>query len=382
MKENLVFAQKPLHTIKADNSLIFSIVLLLGLGLVTLYVSSANYANRMFDDDLYFVKRQLLFIGVSTIFAFVCAWINLDIVRKVLPIIVIGTFVLCLLPFIPVIGIERNGASRWIQFPGGLTFQPSEIAKIAVVLFLANLFDKKQDRMNDPMATILPAAVGIFAFVIIVFLQSDFSTALFILITGFIILFVAGIKLYWFFIFGIFALPASFLFIFTEEYRVSRLIAFLRPEYDINGANYQVTMSKKAISDGGIIGKGMTGVDAVQGIPEVQADFVFAGWAEGMGFIGVLIYVVILAFFSWKAFKIALACKNKFRSILAFGCALIITMQSIVNCAVVSGAFPATGIPLPFFSAGGSSIFLTLCLCGFLINVSRYKNEEKEEVVL
>ncbi len=377
-----VFAQKPLNTTKVDHSLILSIVLLLGLGLVTLYVSSSNYAMRMFDDDLYFVKRQLVFIFVSIIFAVICAWVNLDIIRKLLPVIVIGTFILCLLPFFPVIGVERNGASRWIQFPGGLTFQPSELAKIAVILFLANLFDKKQEKLNDPMATILPAAIGIFAFVMIVFLQSDFSTALFILILGFAILFVAGIKLYWFAIFAIFALPASFLFIFTEEYRVNRLIAFLRPEYDINGANYQVTMSKKAISDGGLIGKGMTGVDAVQGIPEVQADFVFAGWAEGMGFFGVLIYIVILGFFSWKAFQIALTCKNKFRSILAFGSALIIAMQSLTNCAVVSGAFPATGIPLPFFSAGGSSIFLTLCLCGFLLNVSRYKEEQIDEVIL
>ncbi len=377
MKSSYVFAQRPQTTSKFDNTLIISIILLLGLGLVTLYVSSANYAYRMFDDDLYFVKRQLIFIGISSIFAIVCAWIDLEYIRKLLPVIVIGTFVLCILPFFPVIGIERNGASRWIALPGGLTFQPSEVAKIALVLFLANILDKKHDRLNDAMATVLPCAIGIFSFVIIVFIQNDFSTAVFLLLTGFVILFVSGIKLVWFGIFAIFALPASFLFVFTKEYRVNRLIAFLRPDYDKNGVNYQVTMSKKAISDGGILGNGMTGVDKVQGIPEVQADFVFAGWAEGMGFIGVIIYVIILSLFAWKAFSIAYSCKNRYRSIIAFGCALIIVVQSGVNCAVVSGALPATGIPLPFFSAGGSSMFLTLCLCGLLINVSRYKDNNE-----
>ncbi len=377
MKDFSVSAQRPVSNSKPDNTLIIAIIMLLGLGLVTLYVSSSSYAYRMFDDDLYFIKRQLVYIAASSIFAVLCAWIDMTFIRKLLPAIVIGTFLLCILPFLPVIGIERNGASRWIALPAGLTFQPSEIAKIALVFFLANLLDKKQDRLNDAMATILPCAVGVFSFVIIVFLQNDFSTAVFLLITGFAILFVVGIKLYWFAIFAIFALPASFLFIFTKEYRVNRLIAFLSPEYDKNGVNYQVTMSKKAISDGGILGNGMTGVDRVQGIPEVQADFVFAGWAEGMGFIGVVLYMVILGFFAWKAFQIAFQCKDAFRSIVAFGCALIIVMQSGMNCAVVSGAFPATGIPLPFFSAGGSSMFLTLCLCGFLINVSRYEKKNK-----
>ncbi len=377
MKNSHISAERPENRTKFDNTLIISIILLLGLGLVTLYVSSASYAYRMFSDDLYFLKRQLLFIGASTVFAVVCAWVDLDSVRKFLPYIVIGTFVLCIVPFFPVIGIERNGASRWIALPGGLTFQPSEVAKIALVLFLANLLDKKHDRLNDPMATVLPCAVGIFGFVIIVFIQNDFSTAVFILLIGFSILFVVGIKAFWFAIFAVFALPASFLFVFTEEYRVNRLIAFLRPEYDKNGVNYQVSMSKKAISDGGFLGNGMTGVDKVHGIPEVQADFVFAGWAEGMGFIGVLIYIVILGFFAWKAFQIAFKCKNRYRSIIAFGSALIIVLQSAINCAVVSGAFPATGIPLPFFSAGGSSMLLTLCLCGLLVNVSRYKKNEE-----
>ncbi len=377
MKTPSIFAQQPVDASKPDHTLIISVILLLGLGLVTLYVSSSSYANRMFDDDLYFIKRQLLYIGVSAIFSILCAWINLDYIRKILPVVVIGTFVLCLLPFFPLIGIERNGASRWIALPAGLTFQPSEIAKIALVFFLANLLDKKYDRLNDAMVSIVPCATGIFAFVIIVFLQNDFSTAIFLLLVGFSMLFVVGVKIVWFGIFAVFALPASFLFVFTEEYRVNRLIAFLRPDYDKNGVNYQVNMSKKAISDGGILGNGMTGVDKVQGIPEVQADFVFAGWAEGMGFIGVLLYVVILGFFAYKAFQIAFRCQDRYRSLIAFGSALIIVLQSAMNCAVVSGAFPATGIPLPFFSAGGSSMFLTLCLCGFLINVSRSKKEVK-----
>ncbi|MFI3257101.1 MAG: putative peptidoglycan glycosyltransferase FtsW [Spirochaetales bacterium] len=379
MKNFLFFAQKPMPRSKSDTGFIIPIILLLGLGLVTLYASSAHYAQRMFSDDFHFLERQLMVIGMSFIVCLLCSWINMDFLRKILPIIVIGIFILCLCTFLPGMGVERNGSSRWIGLPFGMTFQPSEAAKIAVVLFLANLFDKKYDRLNDAATCVLPATIGVFCFVLIVFLQNDFSTALFILMIGCIIFFVVGIKLYWFAIFGVFAVPVTILFVFTKQYRVDRLIGFLRPEYDINGINYQVAMSKKAINNGGFLGKGMSGLETVHSIPEIQADFVFAGWAEGMGFIGVLIYMLILGVFAWKTFGMAFRCPDRFRSITAFGCTLIIVLQSLINCGVVAGAFPATGIPLPFFSAGGSSILTVFCLCGFLINISRYKAEDEVE---
>ena len=376
-----ISAQRPVGIMRTDSGLAASIVLLLGLGLITLYITSASYASRIFGDPLYFIKRQSISIALGFVFLFVFAKLDTVVLRKILPVLVISIFILCLLTFLPGIGVERNGARRWIRLPLFSTFQPSEAAKLAVILFLANLFEKKHDRLDNPMLSVYPAAVGLFAFVLIVFLQDDFSTAVFLLLTGLIMFFIAGVKIYWFAIFALFAVPISVLFIFTEAYRVNRLIAFLRPEFDINGLNYQIIVSRRAVSAGGFFGQGFGGMERINAIPEVQADFIFAGWAEAMGFIGVVLYMVLLGFFAYRSFAIAFACTDRFKSLTAFGCALAIVMQSLVNIAVVSGLLPATGIPLPFFSSGGSSILITLCLCGILINVSRYKNEEEAEIL-
>ncbi|MGI5173363.1 cell division protein FtsW [Treponema sp. OMZ 840] len=376
MSRYSVFPQKPVVNSRYDVGFIACIVILLGLGLVTLYITSTDYATRIFNNPLYFVKRQAIGIAVGLVFLFMLSWIDLDIVRKLLPFIVIAVFVLCFFPFIPGIGIKRNGASRWIRVPFFVTFQPSEAAKLAVVLFLSNLFAKKHDRLDNPSVSLYPAAVGVFAFVLIVFLQDDFSTAVFILITALCMFFIVGIKIHWFMIFILLTACISVLFIFDEPYRANRVIAFLKPELDINGLNYQIRVSRRAVSAGGFWGQGIGGVQRINAIPEVQADFIFAGWAEAMGLVGVIIYLCLLSFFAWKAFSIAFKCTDRFRSLCAFGCALIIVLQSLINIAVVSGALPATGIPLPFFSSGGSSMLITLCLCGILINISRYKNAE------
>ncbi len=378
MNKNSLFAQRPVTAKKTDLVFILSIIILFGLGFVTLYVSSYDYGNRVFDDNLHFVKRQLLFFVAGCVFAFFCAIINMDFVRKILPVFFCLTFVLCIATLLPYLGEERNGASRWFRIPLiGVTIQPSEFAKIAIVLFLANLLTKKKDRLNEAKVTVLPAFIGVCAFTGIIVFQNDFSTAAFVFIVGLSMLFIVGVKFRWFLALALIAVPSLLLVIFTKHHRVYRIIGFFNPDYDKNGINYQATMSSNAISEGGLLGKGFTGVESVHRIPEIQADFVFAGWVEAMGFIGVLVYIAILAVFAWKGFQIAFKCKEMFRSLTAFGCTLLIVLQSVMNCAVVSGAFPATGIPLPFFSAGGTSIMLTLGLCGLLINISRYENIEK-----
>jgi len=367
-----IYAEKPVQKKSADAAFIIALIMLLGLGLVTLYSSSSSYALRVFGDQLYFIKIQLISCGVGLAALIVCAYIDFTFLRKMLPVFVIGCFVLCLLTFIPGIGVERNGARRWIRVPFLSTFQPSELAKIAVIVFLANIFDKKKDRMDEPMVSVFPASVGMFCFIIIIFLQDDFSTAFFVMVISLSVFFMAGIKLYWFIAFCAFSLPIILLFIFTETYRVNRLIAFFKPGYDLHGINYQITAAKKAISAGGFWGEGFgTGLQKVAGIPEVQADFIFAGWAEGMGFFGVILFFALIALFAWRGFHIAFTCKDRFASFTAFGLTVSILFQTLMNCGVVCGALPSTGIPLPFFSSGGSSLLITLIMCGLIINVSK-----------
>jgi cell division protein FtsW len=375
MNRRIIFAEKSYSSLGVDTGFVVSVILLLGLGLITLYASSVSYATRVFDDSFYFVKRQLVSAGIGLFLLFIASIINLDFVRKILPIIFIGTIILCFMTFFPFIGEERNGARRWIKLPLLGTFQPSEIAKFTIVLFLANFFDKKHDVLKESGFNIAPAVFGLFFTVLLVFLQDDFSTAFFIMVVGLSLFFIAGIKLGWFLGFCVFSLPIVILFIFTESYRVKRLIAFFNPEQYSHGVNYQINASRRAISAGSFWGEGLGGgLKQVTGIPEVQADFIFAGWAEGMGFLGVIFFFALLIFFAWRGYNIAFRCEDKFRSYTAFGLVTCIILQTLLNCGVVCGALPATGIPLPFFSSGGSSLIVTLLMCGVIINISKFDN--------
>lgn len=377
MDRRVIFAEKSFNSRGVDTGFVVSVILLLCLGLITLYASSVSYATRAFDDSFYFVKRQLISAGIGLFCLFIFSIIDLDFVRKVLPIIFIGTLVLCAMTFLPFIGVERNGARRWIKLPLLGTFQPSEVAKFTIILFLANFFDKKHDVLKESGFNIGQAVFGLFFTVLLVFLQDDFSTAFFIMIVGLSMFYIAGIKLGWFLGFCVFSLPIVILFIFTESYRVKRLIAFFNPEQYSHGVNYQINASQRAISNGGILGEGFgSGLKKVTGIPEAQADFIFAGWAEAMGFLGVIIFFCLIIYFAFRGYKIAFRCEDKFRSFAAFGIITSIVLQVLLNCGVVCGALPATGIPLPFFSSGGSSLIITLLMCGVVINISKYNNME------
>lgn len=377
MDRRVIFAEKSFNSRGVDTGFVVSVILLLCLGLITLYASSVSYATRAFDDSFYFVKRQLISAGIGLFCLFIFSIIDLDFVRKILPIIFIGTLVLCAMTFLPFIGVERNGARRWIKLPLLGTFQPSEVAKFSIILFLANFFDKKHDVLKESGFNIGQAVFGLFFTVLLVFLQDDFSTAFFIMIVGLSMFYIAGIKLGWFLGFCVFSLPIVILFIFTESYRVKRLIAFFNPEQYSHGVNYQINASQRAISNGGILGEGFgSGLKKVTGIPEAQADFIFAGWAEAMGFLGVIIFFCLIIYFAFRGYKIAFRCEDKFRSFAAFGIITSIVLQVLLNCGVVCGALPATGIPLPFFSSGGSSLIITLLMCGVVINISKYNNME------
>lgn len=377
MDRRVIFAEKSFNSRGVDTGFVVSVILLLCLGLITLYASSVSYATRAFDDSFYFVKRQLISAGIGLFCLFIFSIIDFDFVRKVLPIIFIGTLVLCAMTFLPFIGVERNGARRWIKLPLLGTFQPSEVAKFSIILFLANFFDKKHDVLKESGFNIGQAVFGLFFTVLLVFLQDDFSTAFFIMIVGLSMFYIAGIKLGWFLGFCVFSLPIVILFIFTESYRVKRLIAFFNPEQYSHGVNYQINASRRAISNGGILGEGFgSGLKKVTGIPEAQADFIFAGWAEAMGFLGVIIFFCLIIYFAFRGYKIAFRCEDKFRSFAVFGIITSIVLQVILNCGVVCGALPATGIPLPFFSSGGSSLIITLLMCGVVINISKYNNME------
>lgn len=375
MRKNRFIAERNKTPEKFDIPFVLMTFLLCGIGMITLYSGSLAYAERLFDDPLYFVKRQGINMAVGFAALLLLSTVNLEVIRRHLPKLVIFALVLSVLPFLPWIGITKNGAPRWFGI-GGMQFQPSEFVKLMLVVYLANLFEKKHDRLDEPRVSIYPAAIMTFVFVFFVYIQNDFSKSVFILIIALIMFYVAGVNLKWFLLFCLVCLPFVALMVLTKEYRVERVISFFQPERDPLGAGYQVNAALDALREGGFWGRGLgNGIRKIASIPEVQSDFIFAVWSEEMGFFGVCAYFVLLVSFSVRGFLVSLACRERFRSLLGFGCTSVIFLQSLINCGVVVRFFPATGMPLPFFSSGGSSLLITLCLCGLIINVSRWKTE-------
>ena len=370
---------------KSDFTFVVSVILLTGLGLFTLYFCSQNYAERIFHDSFYFIRRQSISALVGLFGFILFASLKISVIRKILPVMVGVTLLLCILTFVPGISIEKNGARRWLRMPFSFTLQPSEFVKFTLVVFLANIFDKLETIENPEERSLFPSVFVMLVFILLVLMQKDLSTSVFIFCVCFLMFAAAGLKIRWVFVVLLMAIPFLFIFITSEQYRIDRIIAFLKPDEGIHTFNYQSIAAKRAISAGGAWGSGI-GVGLIQSnrIPEVQADYIFAGWAEAMGLFGVAIYFATLGVFAWRGFKTAIVCKNRFASYSAFGFVLMISAQSIVNCAVVCGALPSTGIPLPFFSMGGSSIITTLCMCGFIVNASRINsgNDSTDNYIL
>ena len=383
MAQFTFYANKPSQNYnKVDMWLLGSVLLLWGLGIFALYVCSQNYALRAFGDSIYFVKRQLITSVLGFILMFALLAFDIRIIRKCVSIIVITTFVLCLLTFVPGLSVMKNGARRWLRMPGNFIFQPSEFVKFALVMFLANYFDKQENLIDPDEKTVFPCVIGLVLFSGIVFAQKDFSTGAFILLTGILLFFVSGAKLVWILPFTVLAIPTVFLMITLNPFRLQRLIGWIRPDEFSSGINYQSLAAKRAISAGGVWGSGIgEGLTKINSIPSIQADYIFAGWAEAMGYIGVALYFILLGFFAYRGYRAALKNPDRFSALTSFGFVSIIVLQSFVNTMVVCGLLPSTGIPLPFFSLGGSSIIVTLAMCGFIVNASRCEeiSEKKSE---
>ena len=326
---------------------------------------------RAFNDDLYFVKRQMISSCLGFMLFIIFATFKLETIKRFLPLMVVIALVLSIMTFIPGIGIERNGARRWIRL-GFTTFQPSEMVKFVIVLYLANYFEK-QAKITDAFdKTVFPAVLVSFVLVASIAMQSDLSTSVFVAALAILLFIVSGAKIFWLLPVMSILIPLSVLFVFLEPYRLNRIIGFLDQGSYLQTLNYQTYAARRAISAGGFWGQGLgSGLSRINSIPEIQSDYIFAGWAESMGYFGVLIYFAILILFAWRGLHCAMTTKSRFAAIASFGFIVSIVAQSVMNVAVVGGVIPTTGIPLPFFSSGGSSILFTLATCGFLVNASR-----------
>lgn len=361
-----------------DFLIFMTVLVMLCIGLVMVFSSSVPTAESIYNDEYHIIKSQLFFSVLGFIAMFAAANFDYKNYAKLAPAALIVSIVLLILVRVPGIGRETKGTWRWIYIGDIVSFQPSEIAKLAIILFFAYSLSKRKDAMNSFFKGILPYLLLLGIYVGLLRLEPHMSCTIIILMVAGIILFTAGAKIRYFVIMGGAAVVGLSAIILVEPYMMARITSFLDPWKDLKGDGWQTVQSLYAIGSGGLFGRGLgRSIQKFLWIPEPHNDFIFSILAEELGFIGVLVVLLLFMIFIWRGVKIALNAPDTFGSLLAVGITSLIAVQSLLNVAVVTNSIPPTGVSLPFFSSGGTSLFLFMFEVGILLNISRYSNYER-----
>lgn len=354
---------------KMDYSFLLIVFALLSYGLIMVFSASSATAHYQYGDAYYFVKRQFIWavIGVGIMFAI--SRISIKTIYKYSVQLMVASIVL--LVAVLIIGIEVKGAKRWIGF-GSFSFQPSEIAKFAIIVFLARCLTTNKDALKTFSRGFLPYVIIIGFLAGLVFLEPHFSGAMVIALTGFVVLWAAGARFWHFGAIAGAVVPVIGIAMVSASYRLARVTTFLDPFKDTSGDGWQIVQSLYAIGSGGFFGLGLgQSRQKFLYLPEPQNDFIFSIICEELGFIGALLVIALFVILIWKGIKIAINAPDKFSSLTVIGIISLIAIQAIFNIAVVTSSIPATGMPLPFFSYGGTSLVFILAEMGVVLSVSR-----------
>ena len=356
---------------RMDYILFISVLIICIFGIIMIYSSSSIWAEFKYQDAFKYVKQQGLFFIVGIFVMLICSKINLDFLKKKANLILGVCFLLLVLVLIPGIGTIRNGSRSWFGI-GGLGIQPSEFAKLGLIIFTAKYLARNQKNMGDVKKGALPIFLVIGVFFLFIMLEPDFGTAMVMALTLIALIFVSGLKISFFVKLGILGLAGIVLLIIAAPYRMARIVSFLNPWSDPLGSGYQIIQSLYAIGPGGLLGQGFLNSRQKHFyLPEPQTDFIFSIISEELGFLGVLVVCGFFFFIFYRMLKIALSANDLFSKYLSFGLAFGIFIQAALNLAVVVGLIPVTGVTLPFFSYGGSSLLISMVSVGLVLNVSK-----------
>lgn len=349
--------------------LIVALSLLL-FGLVMVHSASSVLSESKFGDPYYYTKRQLLFGGLGVVLMWLMSRFDYHRLRAYAPKIAIISLILLAVVLIPGVGVSRNGSQAWLGF-GSFTIQPSELAKMALILFLAHFLADSEDRMDSfwrGFAPPLGIALGVVG---LIMLEPDLGQSVVIMGATVIMLYAAGARTgHLALLFGTGMIGFAGL-VATASYRVARLTAFLDPWKDPLGSGYQIIQSLYALGSGGLLGLGLgNSHQKFMYLPEPQTDFIFSIVGEELGLLGAATVLVLFCVLIWRGFRTAMFAPDRFGSLLAAGITGMIGVQVLINIGVVTGSIPATGITLPLISYGGSSLTLMLTGIGILLNIS------------
>ncbi len=345
------------------------VLVLTGLGVVMVANATFVFAGQKYGNPYFFLKKEILWAALGFIAFLFAQKINLNDLRRFSRPILLAALVLLIAVLI--FGREINGAKRWLGI-GPFSFQPSEFAKIAILIYLADFLDRKSSKMQNPFLSFMPPGLLIGMVMILIYLGQDLGTV--VLIAGVVILlyFTAGAPLKYLSILVFTVLTGGGLSILLSPFRRARILSFLHPGNDPTGTSYQINQSFLGVGNGGLFGVGLgQGCQKLFYLPEGHTDFIFANIAEELGLFGSVFFIALFFFLVHWGIQTAKRSTDRFQSLLATGITGLIGLQTILNISVVIGLLPTKGTTLPFISYGGSSLLFTLFAAGLLVNIAR-----------
>jgi cell division protein FtsW len=353
-----------------DLPLLILTISLMGIGIVIVYSASAILAVDKFGDGYYFLKKQALFGAFAVVMMVVMMKVPYVLLKRMAYPILGVSMMLLLLLLTPGIGYRVGGSTRWIRL-FNLSFQPSEFAKLALIIFLAHFLEKKGDRMETFSKGFLPVLIISGAMISLVMLQPDFGVALFLAAMVLVLLFVGGARVSYLAGSILASIPFVYLLISRVDYRYNRIVGFLKPWEDSSRSSFQIVQSLLALGSGGLFGTGLgAGSQKLFFLPAPHTDFIFSVIGEELGMVGATITLGLFALFTIRGIRIALMAEDPFGTFLALGITAMISMQAIINMGVVLGLLPTKGLTLPFISYGGTSLLINAMGVGILLNIS------------
>lgn len=346
-------------------------LVLICIGIVMIYSSSSIYAWERYGDSFYFLKRHLIFLAIGLLFTFLAMVVDYRIFRKYARLLLWIAIALLVLVLIPGIGREVSGARRWFRFKF-ISFQPSEFANLALIIYIADFICRKGDKIKIILKGLIPPVCVLGIFALLILLQPDLGTVIALASVIMIMLYIAGVRGRYILSLILCSLPALYFLVFSVPYRRARILAFLNPWLDPKGTGFQIIQSQIALGSGGFLGRGLGhSQQKLFYLPAAHTDFIFSIIGEELGLLGTLGVITLFIVFIQQGLKIIKNAQDKFGYFLALGLVLMISLKAIVNIGVSCGVFPTKGLPLPFISYGGSSLIFDMVSLGILINIAR-----------
>lgn len=354
-----------------DFWILFTVLVMLAMGTVMVFSASSYSADYYFNDKYRFLIRQLLWGTVGVISMLVFSNIDYHRIAASSPILMVISTIMLALVLVPGIGSVINDSRRWFDLKF-TTFQPSEFTKMAIILFLSFSLSKNNEKLKYFFRGLLPYLIVVGVTALLLLKEPHMSATILITLVSVVILFCAGARIWHFVLLAVPGGIVGWQLIISEEYRLNRIIAFTDPFKYSTDEGFQVVNSLYAIASGSFFGRGLgRSLQKNLYLPEPHNDFIFAILAEELGFIGAFTVIVLFMLFIWRGIKVAMNAPDMLGSLIAMGITSLVALEAIINIAVVTSTIPTTGMPLPFFSYGGTSMVFLLTSIGILLNISK-----------